>query len=284
MDYREFSVPASLRKHLECVWALRDDTHDDAVQTIYPDGRCELIAHFAVPMRRYRVDGHSEVQAPMLFAAQQRGPIRLQARGPVHCLGVRLTAAASSLVAGRALATLRDEIADLQIFDNAFADAFADAARAFEDTPASLWSLLDARCHEQFIDDIAETAARMLDEACGNARIPALALAAGISLRGLQARFLSSVGMTPKEYARVRRLQSLLQALDADALPIAQLAAGHGFADQAHATHELRELTGTTPARLLRALRENRNGEDALRLAAAFVRGESSRSVSLFPK
>ena len=185
MDYREFSVPASLRGHLECVWALRDDTPDDAVQTIYPDRRCELIAHFAMPMRRYRSDVRSEVEAPMLFAAQQTGPIRLQARVPVHCLGVRLTAAASSLISGRTLATLRDRIADLQKFDNAFTVAFADAARAFADTPASLWSLLEARCHEQVIDDIAEIAARMLDEACGNERIPALALAAGISLCGL---------------------------------------------------------------------------------------------------
>jgi AraC-like DNA-binding protein len=273
MDYREFSVPASLRRHLECVWVLRDDTGDDAVQTIYPDGRCELIAHFAVPMRRYCVDGGSEIQAATLFAAQQRGPIRLQARGTVHCLGVRLTAAASCLIAGHALGRLRDEIADLRPLDSAFADAFADASRSFIDTPAALWSLLDVRCRALIIDDIAETAAHALDEANGDTRIPTLTQASGISLRALQTRFLAAVGMTPKEYARVRRLQALLLALDADTMPIAQLSAGHGFTDQAHATRELRELTGTTPARLLRALRENRNGEDALRLAAAFVRG-----------
>jgi len=45
------------------------------------------------------------------------------------------------------------------------------------------------------------------------------------------------------------------------------------FADQAHATRELRRVTGHTPARLRAALRQDRDGDATVRLAAAFVRG-----------
>jgi methylphosphotriester-DNA--protein-cysteine methyltransferase len=276
MRYREHPVPDTLRRRIECVWTLRDDAPGDAVQTIWPDGRCELIAHFAAPMRRHRGDGRSEDQAPLLFAAQQRRPIRLQARGPVHCLGVRLAPAASALIAGPALAALRDEIADLHALDAGFAAMFAEAARAFAEDSTALWTSLERRCSAATFDAIVEAAAQALDDAHGDARIPALAAESGISLRGLQTRFLAAVGSTPKEYARVRRLRALLQALDDDTLPLAQLAANHGYADQAHATHELRQFTGSTPARLLRALRDNRNGENAVRLAAAFVRGRGA--------
>ncbi|SNY69717.1 AraC-type DNA-binding domain-containing proteins [Stenotrophomonas sp. CC120223-11] len=99
-----------------------------------------------------------------------------------------------------------------------------------------------------------------------------------MSLRGLQSRFLAAVGMTPKEYARVCRLQALLHTLDGEATSIASAAARHGYSDQAHATHDLVRWTGVTPTRLVHALRGDRGSDDALRLAAAFVRGSSGGS------
>ena len=81
--------------------------------------------------------------------------------------------------------------------------------------------------------------------------------------------------MTPKEFARLMRLQATLRALDAGDASIAELAADSGFADQAHATRELRRVTGLTPAKLRAELRRDRDGDVAVRLAAAFVRGHS---------
>src|SRR5690606_36180074 len=104
----------------------------------------------------------------LAFAAQQRGPIRLQATGPVHCFGLRLAAAASSLIAGTRLPALRDSAPDM----------------------------------------------RLIDDSEGDVRIGALAAQLGMPLRNLQARFLAAVGMSPKEYARVRRLRALLRTLD----------------------------------------------------------------------
>jgi AraC-like DNA-binding protein len=54
---------------------------------------------------------------------------------------------------------------------------------------------------------------------------------------------------------------------------MAELAIDSGFADQAHATREVRRVTGTTPARLRDALRQDRDGVSSVRMAAAFVRG-----------
>ena len=67
-----------------------------------------------------------------------------------------------------------------------------------------------------------------------------------------------------------------LRTLDSERSAIADAAARHGFNDQAHATHDLVRWTGITPARLVRALRADPDGGDALRLAAAFVRGHHS--------
>jgi AraC-like DNA-binding protein len=176
------------------------------------------------------------------------------------------------------LPALRDRAPDLHTLDAAFAGDFHAAAKACADvdSPEPLWTLLRLRCATFAVDEPVERAVASLDAVDGDLRIAALAKELGIGLRTLQARFLAAVGMTPKEYARVRRLQALLRTLDAERTAIADAAARHGFSDQAHATHDLLRWTGTTPARLVRALRADPDGGDALRLAAAFVRGRHS--------
>jgi len=116
-------------------------------------------------------------------------------------------------------------------------------------------------------------AVQRLEQLAGDARIDALALDCGLPMRTLQAQFLRWVGLSAKEYARLMRLQAMLRELDAGSSDIAALSVDRGFSDQAHATRELRRLTGLPPARLLRALRADREGDGAIALAAAFVRG-----------
>ena len=173
---------------------------------------------------------------------------------------------------------MRDRAPDLHTLDAAFAGDFHAAAQACADadSPEPLWVLLRQRCATFALDGLVEQAVELLDDADGDLRIAALAKRLGVGLRTLQSRFLAAVGMTPKEYARVRRLQGLLRTLDSERSAIADAAARHGFNDQAHATHDLVRWTGTTPARLVRALRADPDGGDALRLAAAFVRGRHS--------
>ncbi len=278
MDYTESAPPLALRQYVQCLWELRDESPDPAIQAVYPDGRCELLAELGVPLRFHGMDGQLRADQPFCFAAQQRGPIRLQATGPVHCIGVRLTAAASGLVAGKRLGGLRDQAPDLYTLDTAFATRFESAIRAGiqAGTQQPLWDLLQVHCAGFTVDPLAECAAALLDATEGDLRMHALADQLGVAMRTLQGRFLAAVGLTPKEYARVRRLQGLLRTLDATAAPIADAAARHGYSDQAHATHDLARLTGMTPARLVRALAGDRNAADAARLAAAFVRGYAS--------
>ncbi|HEY5970529.1 MAG TPA: helix-turn-helix transcriptional regulator [Pseudoxanthomonas sp.] len=278
MEYIEHSAPADLRRHVQCLWMLRDDTPGDAIQVVYPDGRCELLAELGVPLRFHGADGEIRADQALAFAGQQLGPIRLQATGAVCCIGVRLAAASSSLVAGARLPELRDRAPDLHTLDATFAGEFLIAARACADaqSPDPLWRLMRLRCASFVPDVLVVRAIELLDAQDGDLHIFELAKQLGIGLRTLQARFLVAVGMTPKEYARVRRLQALLRTLDAERTAIADAAARHGFSDQAHATRDLFRWTGTTPARLVRALRKDPDEEDSLRLAAAFVRGRHS--------
>ncbi|RIQ34743.1 helix-turn-helix domain-containing protein [Jiangella rhizosphaerae] len=86
------------------------------------------------------------------------------------------------------------------------------------------------------------------------AAVGAVADRLGASASTLRRRFHAAVGLSPKQFARVRRLQRVLRTVTASGVPApdwAEVAASHGYFDQAHLVNDFRALTGLTPGRYL---------------------------------
>jgi len=61
----------------------------------------------------------------------------------------------------------------------------------------------------------------------------------GLLSKAFLRRFRRQVGLTPKLFSRVRRLQRLVRSIhDSGVADGSELAAGHGYADQAHLIHD----------------------------------------------
>lgn len=73
----------------------------------------------------------------------------------------------------------------------------------------------------------------------------------GVSERSLRRAFQLVVGSGPKTAARVLRLRSALSKLERGELA-ARVALDCGYADQAHMTHEITGMTGSTPREIAR--------------------------------
>jgi len=277
LDYIEYPVPDELRRYLQCIWHLIDHEPSEQVQAIYPDGRCELIVHLGTPMRLLSSDGSREQQAHCLFAGQQTQAIRLQAQSTVDCVGIRLNPAASSLAIGGDAQVFADQIVDLASLNPEFSKDLIYAVRDFSETRdmTRLTGLLLNRFESQQLNVRLEACVQAIDQSLGMCTIKPLAAQAGMSLRNFQYQFQKAVGFSAKNYARVIRLQATLRLLDEADQEIVNLAETMGFSDQAHATRELKRITGLTPSRLRNALRRDRNDESTIQLAAAFVRGKS---------
>lgn len=277
MDYVEFSVPGALASRIECIWRLRDPDPGQRPQTIYPDGRCELLVHLGTPMARHDPQHGWQSQAPVLFAGQLTGAIKLAGRGPIDCIGFRLKPAASA-VAGIRPSEGRDQVLDLMPMAPTLARALQTSAETLAaDSSSERWvkPLLNSLTLAP-IDPAVARGIELLEAQEGRQRIAELAASVDLNLRQFQARFKAAVGMTPKQFAKVIRLQTMLKSLDSGTNSIADTALSAGFADQAHATRDLARVTGLTPGRLLRALQADPDSEEAIALAAAFIRGHSA--------
>jgi AraC-like DNA-binding protein len=84
-----------------------------------------------------------------------------------------------------------------------------------------------------------------------NWRVDALADELSLSPRGLRKRFAVDLGLSPKLWLQLGRFDAALRGLGGgDGL--AELAARHGYADQAHMNSEFRRFCGKPPGEYLR--------------------------------
>jgi AraC-like DNA-binding protein len=90
----------------------------------------------------------------------------------------------------------------------------------------------------------------------GATRVREVAFRAGVSERQLERLFRERVGVGPKVFARVMRLQRTVALLAKPGLlslgSQAELAQEAGYADEAHLLRDFRELAATTPGELAR--------------------------------
>ena len=89
---------------------------------------------------------------------------------------------------------------------------------------------------------------RLLLEARGAARIADVARALGWTRRRLERAFARELGIAPKMFARIVRLNAVLAGLDAaERASAVDTALAAGYFDQAHLLRDFRALAGRTP-------------------------------------
>lgn len=95
--------------------------------------------------------------------------------------------------------------------------------------------------------------ARTLISGCRGIAVSDIAAHVGVHRAHLARAFHDHYGATVTEYARHVRISRAQRLLCGSSLPLSQVAAEAGFADQAHMTRALRLAAGVTPGALRRA-------------------------------
>jgi AraC-like DNA-binding protein len=165
-------------------------------------------------------------------------------------VGLRLSGGTGPALLSLPADLVCDRAPDLEeLWPAAEARALAERIAAGPEAGLEAWAIERAASR-----DVDPLGPRVLRMAATGAPVSMIAGRLGISPRHLHRRCLPVFGYGPRRLARVLRLGRAVDEARSG-LPLAQVAAGCGYADQAHLSREMRALAGATPTGLLRELR-----------------------------
>lgn len=215
-----------------------------------------LLVQYRAPIasgRHFEDTWYDHGQYRHVATAVRSGVVTVRPPGPIGVVGMRLRPE----VAPRFLGTGMGAFANAKIglgdmlrpgMVSTLEDQVAAAATGAERI-ALVMDFVGANLCERDPDPLASCAAQRLRRRPLQ-RIRGLAEDLGVSERHLSRRFHGIFGVSPKEFARVARLEKVLAAR-ASGLAWANLSYACGFSDQAHMINDTRTILGASPQQVL---------------------------------
>lgn len=241
---------------VEQFWLVRGAILTPRRQMLLPDGALVVMFNLGPPQRlceRADTRRHESFRASWV-SGQQPQPIVIEQSGAYHLAAIRFRPGGAFPLFRFSVAELTGRVVELEDIWGLDAKDVREqlgTATTDEERLATLerWVAWRLR-REDTPDRRIAFAAQCLQR--GDIAVRQIAEAMGWSSKHLAYTFEQWVGITPKLYGRVQRLQRTLALVGAQPeVDWAKIAGGAGFYDQAHLINEFHELVGLTPGEFL---------------------------------
>ncbi len=248
MKYREAPAPQDLRHLITCFWQFELEPEDSSpvLHTIPPDGTISLTWVAGLQM--------------LIMVGPRMEALRVQVMPGAKYIGARLFPGAVREVLGLEATAIRDAQMPLSMLASEKAaelqQSIVGATEDLEKFAAAMSEVIRGwGC--PLPDGVAGAMIQRLlenEESTSEELIAGL----GVSYRQALRRFQTAVGLTPKEFARLRRIRTACIRALRDARPgnLAEISASTGFADQAHMSREFGRAFGWPPSLVMEYLRQ----------------------------
>lgn len=253
MNYQTYSPQEALSSFIKCYWTLSVPASDKVEkQRIVPDGCMEMIFHIGDLYKQYHPDGTYIIQPKCFVFGQITQPLEIAPVGETNIFAVRFHP-------DGCLPFIHMPIREMDNKAVALTTLFGDKGQALG---ASVCAALDI--HER-IKLVELFLLEQIKKAETRDRIAALSVETILTLKGqlsvteladqlqvhrkqLERKFAAVIGLSPKQLAKIIRLQSVLKMMsEGKHEHLTALAYENGYFDQAHFIKDFKEFTGVTP-------------------------------------
>jgi AraC-like DNA-binding protein len=259
MSFATHVPAAALRPFVAAAHGYRVPANPTGLHRGLPSPHLTLVVELLAPLRLSGPDG--ELAAHAVVGGLDTRPAMIDASVPQEGVQYALTPWGARAFFGVPAGELRGQALDLAVvLGPAAADLVEQLQQAtswterFERVDQALQQRLGLIPRRAMVlpPEVIE-AWRLLLGSGGRARVGLVAQEVGWGRRHLSERFRLATGLTPKEAARVARFQAVRGALlSPGRLPLADVAAVCGYADQQHLAREWRALAGCSISTWLR--------------------------------
>lgn len=223
-------------------------------QKVFPSGFIEMVLHLSDARCALKFNAGWSTSAAFSLVGFWSTPFVLQFQDRVEVFGIRLKPEALYLIFGVPAAEFINCSANLE---EVFGPSFTSFCLQLEErkTVEERVQLADAYLLKRLYavrnqhPPYVQLAADLIRSRKGEASVEALSDEVCISTRQLEREFKNKLGLSPKTYMRITRLNTILQLIKQQpALTLAQLSYLGGYADQAHFIHDFKQMTGELPS------------------------------------
>lgn len=250
-------IPAApLDEYIECLWYHQIRGYHGR-ELILPSRYIELILNFADPHKVLDPADFSrfEWQRDSWLAGMQTRVLPIESTSS-HMIGARFKPGGAHAFVPAAVSTYTDRVMPLgQVYPGQASALHASLQTAA--TPAARFALLEGFLAARFAPDgeaysLVRSAVAALDESQGGRPLSEISAVLNVSHKHFTQQFTRLVGLRPKQFARLVRLNAVLAGLDISQ-PVDWNAIAHAadFYDQPHFINEFRAFTGITPGEYL---------------------------------
>jgi AraC-like DNA-binding protein len=260
MIYEKFEPCQLLRPFLECyfIWESREPLKEELVIESPPSGFCSLAVNYGSP---YFLQNKKYERLPVpgqFIAGQSIYSYKLSLSGKIGIAGVVMKPAALATFFGLESFQFTEERVNL------FNVLPQDYVRRYiEDIKQAKSSTERIKLMEQFLlhhyklnkpeTDYIDQAANLIVEKNGMLNVHDLLKDSFMSRRTFERRFFQKVGLSPKYYARIRRISYVCNLIAGKKkVNWPEVFYEAEFFDQAHFIKDFEEFTGRSPQQYLR--------------------------------
>ena len=253
MNYQVYTPSPELQPFVKCFWTLEDEKQEEPVrQKVLPDGCMEMIFHYGDLYKQYFEDGSSIIQPRSFVFGQITKYIEIAPTGVSGIISARFLPEGITPFINMPVTSLENKAVDIK-------EIFGDDGKRLEEDVLNANNiderikliekfLLSKLTEPKTIDAITRSCVEAIFQSHGQIGVVELAGKMNINRRNMERKFTSAIGISPKQLARVARLQATLKMLDQKKFTtLTSLAYENGYYDQAHFIKDFKEFTGLSP-------------------------------------
>lgn len=233
------------------------ESNGPSAMRIFSDGNTGIVFNYGDPLLLQNDASQNSGFLPQSFAYGQLDHFRnVLAHGKVRLLIAVLKPFGATALFKIPASEFRNQIigcAHLWDHANALLDEIASRAGTSEKINAAERFLMQQMQPTKSDDRLITNAIHIINDQKGLVTVARLTHMTGVTERQLQRRFAEHIGISPKRYAGIARMQHALKMLRKMPLTgsFAGVAYDSGFCDQAHLIREMKNLSGLTPSQYL---------------------------------
>ena len=219
-------------------------------ERVYPSGYATMVFHYGSPSKFQKKNSSKYIEPNLVICGQQTNYYDLSLSGKTGMILIVFRPHGVKSFFNFPITELLNENLSLQYLVNSEAIELEDKLLNAPNNKQRLIHLenflVKRLIHNNDFERV-EHAIKIIENSKGKIKAQDIAHEVCLGIKQFERTFVKYVGVNPKKFASIIRLQNVLQINSKDKRTLSQIAVDNGYYDQSHFIHDFKSLTGLTP-------------------------------------